>query len=174
MSLQGVVTHPLEGYQAAAAQAAGLQGADLGGPGTMPPAAASAGDAGRTVSDTVTISAGAQRIAGMPDEGGGDASGSSDTPSRRDTGASDAHAEPLEAPGVPSRAIQFNFNRDLGILQARIVNRATEEVIREIPPEARMKLAERIQEFILSRQRVSEGSDPVEETEAGSQLDEEA
>ncbi len=173
MSLQGVATHPLEGYQAAAAQVAGLQGADLAGPGTPPPAAASAGDAGRTVSDTVTISAVAQRIAGMPDEGGGDASGSSNTLPRRDAVASDAPAEPLEARGVASRAIQFNFNQDLGILQARIVNRATEELIREIPPEARMKLAERIQEFVLSRQRISEGPGPVEETEAGSQLNEE-
>ncbi|MBI4229431.1 MAG: flagellar protein FlaG [Planctomycetes bacterium] len=173
MSLQGVARHPLEGYQAAAAQAAGLQGADLAGPGVPPSASAPGGDAARTVSDTVTISAGAQRVTGIPDEGGSDTSGASDSLRHRGTEEADARPEPRKASGVSGRAIQFSFNQDLGILQARIVNRATEEVIREIPPEARLKFAERFQEFVQSRLRAGQDADEVEEAEAGGALDEE-
>ena len=59
-------------------------------------------------------------------------------------------APPAEAPREDG-SVSINFNKDLGILQAKIVDPVTHEVIREIPPDDVLKMAARIRTFFKER-----------------------
>lgn len=67
---------------------------------------------------------------------------------------------------VRSVGVRFNFNRDLNRAQVAVVDRQSREVIREVPPEARIRIAERLQETLQAIQDVGSG--------VGSNVDESA
>lgn len=168
-ALQGVGSVPVESYPGAgvAAQAAGVQGPDLTGAGAPSPSA----QEGRVVQDTVTLAGGAgprgagPREVAPPPGQENTGSGTADPGARRGT-------EGQAQLAVRNRAIQYNFDRDLGILQATIVDPATKEVIREVPPEERLRLAQRFRELVLSRLQERREAD-VEPSE-GAGVDREA
>ncbi len=102
--------------------------------------------------------------------------GTAPAPPRRDsveisTAARSAVLEVIKAQAAPSKedgeakqdgSVSINFNKDLGILQAKIVDPVTHQVIREIPPDEILKMASRIRTFFKEHRIVPRGGDAPE------------
>ena len=62
-------------------------------------------------------------------------------------------APKAEASAKPQGDLQIRFNRDLGVLQAKVVDPMTRQVILEIPPDDVLRMATHIRTFFRERGR---------------------
>ncbi len=74
-----------------------------------------------------------------------------------------------EASGVAQAYVKFTIHEKTGQVAIKIVDSATNEVIREIPPEQAIKMAEQIKAYLAARTRIA-GSErwPAPSPSAGS------
>jgi uncharacterized FlaG/YvyC family protein len=68
------------------------------------------------------------------------------------------------------RSIEFNFNRDLDVLQAQVVDLNSDKVIRVVPPEAQLRFQKRFRDMV--QERMAQRDDAAQPD--GGQLDTEA
>ncbi len=64
-----------------------------------------------------------------------------------------APARPAPVPGPERKGLEFVPLPELNLVQVRVVDRATDEVVREIPPDERIRFVERFRALV----RESEG-----------------
>ena len=62
--------------------------------------------------------------------------------------------------------IQFNFNKELGILEATVIDAKTHKILRQVPPQDVLELQSRIHQYAKSRAERAQSGDPTVRTEA--------
>ena len=62
--------------------------------------------------------------------------------------------------------IQFNFNKELGILEATVIDSKTHKILRQVPPQDVLELQSRIHQYAKSRAQRAQSGDPSVRTEA--------
>lgn len=75
-----------------------------------------------------------------------------------------ANTAPDALPKQEGGNVSIRYNGDIGVLQAKVVDPVTNEVIREIPPDAALQAAVRIRSYFRDRLTRPRVQPPVRET----------